>query len=145
MKVWNFDGVDAINIGETNIKEVWLGSELIWKTKTPPDKNAWLDVNGDPHKFWFVWTWPNRGRYEMTMDVTRDDADTVHAAETVHYGTAPDGSGELFMIRTHDRENVFWVMVDGFERTYLWRQDGFPIRFKGQNYDAYTRSPYLFH
>ena len=145
MRVWNFDGVDEIVMGKYNIKEVYLGNQLIWKAKIKIDKNAWLDVNGDPHKLWFVWTWPNKNKYEMTMTVTLDDTESVYAAETVHYGTATDGSGELFMIRTHDRQNVFWVMVDGFERAYLWRQKGFPVRFKGQNYDAVTTSPYLFH
>ena len=138
MKVWNFAGVNEIKMGQDTIKEVWLGSDLVWRIPpNPPGPDSWVDAAGTPHDFTFTWSWPDHNTNQMSMTVT-DGSDTVVAAEAVHYGTATDGSGELFMIRTHDLQNVFWVMVDGFERGWLWRQKGFPIRWKGTALNAVT-------
>ena len=131
MKVWNFDGVDEIVMGRDKIREIWFRNEVIWRIPPPPPGPlSWVDAHGGVHNLTFVFDWPDHNKYQMTMTVS-DGGSTVVAAETSHYGTATDGSGELFMVRTHDRKNVFWVMIDGYERAWLFKQKGFPANYDG--------------
>ena len=141
MKVWNFRGVDHIAIGRDTIKEVWFRDELIWRLPTnPPGPDSWVDAAGTAHNFTFTWTWPDHNNYAMTMTVN-DGTTTVVASESTHYGTSTDGSGELFRIHDTANHNNFWVMIDGFEHGWLYRAQGFPMRFNNVDYNPVTHTP----
>jgi hypothetical protein len=129
MKVWNFDGVDEIKMGRDTITEVWFRGERVWRKPAPKNPRSWVDSTGTIYNLMFVFEWPDHNNYQMSLTVS-DGANTVLASETSHYGTATDGSGELFIVRTPDRQNQFWVMIDGFERAWLYKQKGFSIWYR---------------